>query len=285
MDKKGEIRLGDEGYPELLRNIKGAPESLFYSGRPELLRTRCFAVVGTRKPTPYGRWAAHGIAASLAGAGITVVSGMAAGIDTCAHKGALEAGGNTIAVFGCGIDVCFPRSSAGLMNEIKEKGLAVSEYPGRYPASRYTFPRRNRIISGLSEGVIVIEAGLRSGSLITAGFAGEQGRSVYALPGNINSAMSIGTNKLLRDGAVPVAVMDDIISDLGIMSEKTVISREGLDKDENDVLDIIVGKSEMSLNELCGKLNFEPEKTMGIVTVLEMKGLVCTSLGKIFIAK
>ena len=242
-------------------------------------------MVGTRKPTEYGRWAAYKISKRLAEAGLTVVSGMAAGIDTLAHKGALAAGGRTIAVLGCGINICFPASNKALMREIEKRGLIISEYPNEYPAAKFTFPRRNRIISGLCEAVIVIEAGLASGSLITAELAAEQGRTVYALPGNINNVMSIGTNKLICDGARPIAVVDDLLWDLGARKDVDRDFYATLSEEEKIVIRAIEESGEATVNLICEKIGASPGKVGGIVTVLEMKGIICAHLGKIFIAK
>ena len=279
------LTLDSGNYPHLLRFIKNPPEELYCSGRIELLGERCFAVVGTRKPTEYGKWAAFKIGERLAESGITVVSGMAAGIDTMAHKGALAAGGNTIAVFGTGLDQCFPSSNRKLKAEIEEKGLIVSEYPDGYPSMPHTFPQRNRIVSGISEGVIVVEAALKSGSLITAELAGEQGRMVYAVPGNINNVMSIGANKLIHDGASAIAVIDDLIFDLGLNAPPSKGFTDNLAKDEIEVLNIVKSSGEITIDMLCSRLHLPPGKVIGIVTVLEMKGIVASSLGKIFLAK
>lgn len=240
-------------------------------------------MVGTRKPTEYGRWAAHKIGKRLAEAGITVVSGMAAGIDSCAHRGALEAGGNTIAVLGTGIDICFPSSNRALMAEIETKGLVISEYPEGFRGCSGTFPQRNRIISGISEGVIVVEAALKSGSLITAELAAEQGRQVYAVPGNINNIMSIGTNKLLHDGALAIAVIDDLLYDLGL-SAPEYNSCDKLEADEIHILNIVRSRGEISIDALCECAKLPTGKAIGIITVLEMKGILVSSLGKIFLA-
>ena len=283
--KSGKITDESAEYPALLKEIQNAPKEIFYRGRIYFLKYRCVAVVGTRKPTEYGRWAAYKISKRLAEAGLTVVSGMAAGIDTLAHKGALAAGGRTIAVLGCGINICFPASNKALMREIEKRGLIISEYPNEYPAAKFTFPRRNRIISGLCEAVIVIEAGLASGSLITAELAAEQGRTVYALPGNINNVMSIGTNKLICDGARPIAVVDDLLWDLGARKDVDRDFYATLSEEEKIVIRAIEESGEATVNLICEKIGASPGKVGGIVTVLEMKGIICAHLGKIFIAK
>lgn len=179
------VELDSEDYPPLLRFIKDPPKRLYYSGDLSLCKTLCLAVVGARHGSPYGRWAAYQIARKAAEYGVTIVSGMASGVDSAAHKGALDVRGKTIAVLGCGADICYPKSNLELMQKIRKTGLILSEYP---PGSRplaFQFPLRNRIISGLSRAVVIAEAGLSSGSLITAERAAEQGREVFAVPGNI----------------------------------------------------------------------------------------------------
>jgi DNA processing protein len=243
------------------------------------------AVVGARKATDYGRWAAFKLAKTLAEYDLAVVSGMAYGIDSEAHRGALAAGGKTVAVFGCGVDVCYPARNYRLMNEILEKGLILSEFePGTEPRP-FTFPLRNRIISGLSIATVVVEAGLRSGSLITAERAAEQGRNVYAVPGNINRAMSFGCNKLIRDGALPVVVFDDIAKDLKLVRSDTVEKRaETLGAGERAVYAAISRNGEMTVDELCAETGRPPRDINGIVTLLEMKGIAETAQGRVFVS-
>jgi DNA processing protein len=216
---------------------------------------------------------------------IIVVSGMAWGVDSYSHRGALDGKGKTIAVLGCGIDICYPAGNRQLRQEILEEGLIVSEYPPGYPASSFTFPLRNRIISGLCEATVIVEAGLNSGSLITAERAVEQGRNVFAVPGNINSIHSIGTNKLIQDGAYPLAVIDDVFEVLGIKKKENFEVMEKLGKDERRVLSVIMKSSEVSINYICNLIEMEPSQVAAIVTILEMKGIIYSALGKIFIAK
>jgi DNA processing protein len=208
---------------------------------------------------------------------------MAFGADSEAHKGALAAGGKTVAVFGCGVDICYPARNDRLMNEILEKGLVLSEFePGTEPRE-FTFPARNRVISGLSVATVVVEAGLRSGSLITAERAAEQGRTVYAVPGNINRAMSFGCNKLIRDGALPLVVFDDIAKDLKLVRADTVERRaEALGADERAIYVALCRRGEMTIDELCACTGLPPQDVGGIVTVLEMKGVVETAGGRVF---
>ena len=215
-------------------------------------------------------------------AGLTVVSGMADGIDTAAHRGAINTVGGTIAVLGCGIDMETGERRKRVLDRIRSGGLVISEYPNGYPASKYTFPRRNRIISGLSAATVVVEAGFNSGSLITAELAAEQGRCVYAVPGNIDSGMSLGTNKLIKDGAVPVVSINDILIDAGVYNNEET---KKLGKDERLIYDILLKNGEMRLEQLCKEAGKRKSIVSSIVTILEIKGLVFTSYGKIFIAK
>lgn len=278
------VYINEELYPRLLKEIKEPPNPLYYVGNLRLADQRCIAIVGSRKATEYGHWAAEKLARRLAECGVTVVSGMAKGIDTCAHKGALSAGG-TIAVLGCGIDICYPASNRQLRKEIASAGLIVSEYPEGTNPTRYTFPRRNRIISGLSEATVVVQAGNNSGALITAELAADQGRAVYAVPGNINSAYNLGNNKLIRDGAMPLVVLEDILEDLQICAAKTEDLEKNLGQDELLIFSLLKQRGEMTADQLCAASKRSPAFVGGIVTVLEMKGVICTSLGKIFIAK
>jgi DNA processing protein len=286
MNEKYPIRsvdLNDSPYPRLLRLIQNPPQKLYYRGDISLASRASIAVVGARKATEYGKWAAFNLAKTLAEYGLAVVSGMAFGADSEAHKGALAAGGKTVAVFGCGVDVCYPVRNYRLMNEILEKGLVLSEFPPGTMPREFTFPLRNRIISGLSVATVVVEAGLHSGSLITAERAAEQGRTVYAVPGNINRAMSFGCNKLIRDGALPVVVFDDIAKDLKLVRADTVERRaETLGADERAIYAAVCRRGEMTVDELCVETGLPPQDINGIITVLEMKGIVETAQGRVF---
>lgn len=279
------VSLGEPGYPLLLPLISKPPKQLFFIGDLSLASKRCVSVVGSRKTTEYGRWAAFTLGQRLAEHGVVVVSGLAAGIDACSHAGALKADGKTIAVLGCGIDLCYPASNRKLKDQIADAGLILSEYPPGFQAAIYTFPQRNRIISGLSEATVVAAAGLHSGSLITAELAEEQGRVVYALPANINNAYHLGSNKLIKDGATPLVVLDDLLEELGIHP----LMREGplksLSPDENAVVEQLIRQGEMTVDQLCKSLVKPPSYINGLVTVLEMKGILRTSMGKIFVAK
>lgn len=205
----------DRRYPARLREIYDPPLLLFALGRVELLDTLMVAVVGSRHPTTYGQAVAERLSRDLAAAGVTVVSGMARGIDTAAHHGALSARGATVAVFGCGLDVIYPAENRGLAERIAKEGLLLSEFALGAPGHPQNFPVRNRVISGLSEGVVVVEGKQYSGSLITARLALDQNREVFAVPGNITSPASFGPNLLIKQGAQLVQSHEDILNGLG----------------------------------------------------------------------
>jgi DNA processing protein len=208
------VTLGDAAYPPALRAIFDPPTVLFARGNVELLQDLMIGVVGTRRPTPYGVAAAERLGADLAQAGLTIVSGMARGIDTAAHRAALSVQGRTIAVLGCGADVVYPSENRRLAAEIVAKGLIVSEFPLGAVAFPQNFPIRNRIISGMTAGLLVIEGAQYSGSAITARLALDQGREVFAVPGNITSKMSWGPNLLIKQGAKLVQDWNDVVVDL-----------------------------------------------------------------------
>ncbi|AEI44353.1 DNA-processing protein DprA [Paenibacillus mucilaginosus] len=209
----GCITRWDEEYPEMLRELPDAPWVLYTRGDVSLLKRHCIAMVGTRTPTAYGRAAAEGLSEGLSGAGLCVVSGMARGIDACAHIGALKEQGGTIAVLGCAIDEVYPPENKALYHRIADHALLLSEYPVGTKSHPGLFPQRNRIIAGLSLGVVVVEAALRSGSLITADQALEASRDVFAVPGPISSPKSQGTLSLLKQGAKLVSSAQDIVEE------------------------------------------------------------------------
>jgi DNA processing protein len=208
------IPIRDPRYPPRLREIFDPPVLLFAKGKVELLQTPALAMVGTRRPTPYGMAVAERLAGDLGRASLTIVSGMARGIDTASHKGVLGCGGKTIAVFGCGLDIIYPAENRRLADEIAQKGLLVSEYPMGTPGHPQNFPVRNRIIAGMSIGVLVVEGAQYSGSSITAKLAMEQGREVFAVPGNVTSKLSWGPNLLIKQGAKLVQDWNDVIVEL-----------------------------------------------------------------------
>ena len=280
------LTLVSSEYPPLLKSIYDPPPVLYCKGRPLPTEGPAIAVVGSRRSSEYGRMAARKISCQLARAGVAVISGMARGIDTMAHKGALAAAsGYTAAVFGCGVDIVYPPENKSLYTTILERGSIISEYPpGTIPAAG-NFPARNRIISGLANGTLVIEAGLKSGALITVDFALEQGREVYALPGNINSSFSEGTNKLLKDGAKMITSVDDILEDLDIAarpgSPKPAAQAAVLDFFETLVYNALED-GEKGLEELIQITNLPPGQLNAVLTLMEIKGIIKQIPGKIF---
>lgn len=279
------IDMGSAGYPEQLYNIPNPPKTLFCIGNEALLKKRSIAVVGSRKCSEYGKQTAMKIGKATADYGVVLVSGLAKGIDTFGHIGSLRNGGETIAVLGCGPDICYPNENRKIYEEIAGTGLIVSEYPPGTRARSFTFPQRNRIISGLSEGVVVVEAGTNSGALITAVRAAEQGREVFAVPGNISSRYSLGSNKLLADGAVAVAVIDDIFTNLGMDVILSDEETEALSDEEKRVFEYVKNNGEVSIDEVALALGESVIRINGLVSVLELKGFIAYSLGKLFVAK
>ena len=230
-----EITIDDKEYPKNLKNIHSPPKALFVNGAFLEQDDMAVALVGSRRPSVYGLEICEKLAFELAVRGVTVVSGMAIGIDTAAHKGALRAKGRTIAVLGSGHGHVYPPQNKKLYEEIARCGAVVTEFENDIEPLPYNFPQRNRIISGLSLGVVVVEAARNSGALITADFAAEQGREVLAVPGKISSLTSAGTNELIKDGARLVQSADDILEELSIVEMKTV-SNQGKDRIEEKIL-------------------------------------------------
>ncbi len=216
LEKLGAVAItpDDRAYPDAFRALADSPFLLFALGRLELLGPPGMAIVGTREPTEYGRETTRRLAAELTGAGYVVVSGMAKGIDAAAHTAALEAGGDTVGVLGHGIDLVYPRENARLFQAVRERGLLLTELPPGEEPKAGNFPRRNRLIAALAEGVLVVEMGARSGAQHTVGYALEQGKDVFAVPGPVGSPASEGTNQLLKDGARLVTSAQDILEEL-----------------------------------------------------------------------
>jgi DNA processing protein len=219
------IPVFDRRYPPMLSEIFDPPIVLFARGKVELLQTLMLGIVGTRRPTPYGVTVADRLAEDLSKLGFTIASGMARGVDTCAHSSSLKCDGNTVAVFGCGVDQVYPTENRKLAENIMSKGLVLSEYPMGAPAYPQNFPVRNRIISGMSLGVLVIEGAQYSGSAITARLAMEQGREVFAVPGNITSKASWGPNLLIKQGAKLVQEASDVAEELTAETRRQVASQ------------------------------------------------------------
>lgn len=278
-----EIDITDDNYPEKLRLIHNPPKKLYCRGNVKFLKNEGIGICGSRKCSPYGVAVTKNIASRCTKSDLIVISGMADGIDTVAHKETLENNGKTIAVLGCGPDICYPAKNKLIMEKIIKSGLVVSEYPPGTKAKPYHFPARNRIISGLSKALVVTEARERSGALITAEFAIDQGKQVYSIPGNINSPYSFGTNKLILDGANPLVIIEDLFRDLGFNLQLNKDDKVVLDEDEKLIYSLILNGGELSVEELCNLSLFSPQKLNGIITVLEMKGLVVSTMGKVFI--
>jgi DNA processing protein len=210
------ITARDEGYPKLLKEIHDPPIGLYRKG-DYLFGQPCIAVVGSRRTTLYGQSVAKKLGADLARLGFCVVSGLARGIDTAAHEGALSVGGKTAAVLGCGIDIVYPPENLGLYRQIAETGAVLSEFPFGRKADKQTFPMRNRVVSGMCEAIVVVESDVSGGAMITARFAGEQGRLIYAVPGRIDQPSSAGCHQLIRDGATLFTTIDDILNELNYL--------------------------------------------------------------------
>jgi DNA processing protein len=243
------VTVSDPRYPAPLREIYDPPLLLFARGRLELLATIMLGVVGTRRPTPYGLAVAERLSGDLAQAGLTIVSGMARGIDTASHKGALATGGNTTAVLGCGVDMVYPSENRKLAADLSVKGLLLSEFPMGSTAFPQNFPIRNRIISGMSAGVLVVEGAQYSGSAITAKLAMDQGREVFAVPGNITSKLSWGPNLLIKQGAKLIQDWNDVIAELPAESRRHLIER-GREKILATGVATLGGESASLLNSL-----------------------------------
>jgi DNA processing protein len=210
------ITARDEGYPKLLKEIHDPPIGLYRKG-DYLFGQPCIAIVGSRRTTLYGQSVAKKLGADLARLGFCVVSGLARGIDTAAHEGALSVGGKTAAVLGCGIDIVYPPENLGLYRQISETGAVLSEFPFGRKADKQTFPMRNRVVSGMCEAIVVVESDVSGGAMITARFAGEQGRLIYAVPGRIDQPTSAGCHQLIRDGATLFTSVDDILNELNYL--------------------------------------------------------------------
>jgi len=283
------VTADSPAYPEHLRNTLDPPPYLYVKGELRAEDGNAVAIVGTRKPTHYGMTVTRRIAGELSSAGFTIVSGMARGIDTQAHRGALAAGGRTIAVLGCGIDVVYPPENTGLMEEISAagRGAAVTENPfGTQPESGY-FPARNRIISGLSRGTVIIEAAEDSGSLITAKYALEQGRKLYAVPGNIGSLTSKGTNSLIKQGAILVESVEDILRNLGMQKQDNgpaapALPLPALTLEETTVLCCITNEPK-HIDIIMNESRANAGKLSAVLINLELKGLAKQLPGKYFV--
>jgi len=277
------ISPGDDAFPELLRQIPRPPGPLYVKGEPGLLQMPALAIVGSRNPTAGGRRNAYEFARHLGAAGFCIVSGLAEGIDTAAHRGALDAGAATVAFLGHGIDRVYPASNHELAHEIAARGALVSEFPlGTHP-DKALFPQRNRLISGMSLGTLVVEAARRSGSLITARLAGEQGREVFALPGSIHNPLARGCHKLIRDGAKLVETAEDIVAELAPLSShllqtslESTTSHTVPPTGDDDYAQLrrFIGHDPISVDELARNSGLTIDKVSSMLLILELKGEV-----------
>jgi DNA processing protein len=275
----------DDKFPELLRETYDPPIGLYWQGE-YIVDRPCVAIVGTRRSTLYGRSVTKRFSSELARLGFCIVSGMASGTDTAAHEGALEAGGKTVAVFGCGLDTIYPPENKDLYKNIVAHGAVVSEFPFGRRADRQTFPMRNRVVAGMCQGVIVIESAVSGGSMITARFAGEQGRTLMAVPGRIDQASSGGCHQLIRDGAIMVTSVDDILEELRYQRMQFPVQGSGLSLEaaestppslsgiEQAVMDYFVGGEITSPDALAERLEKPISEISGVLMGLELKRLV-----------
>ena len=275
-----EIRPGDPRYPALLGAIP-TPPPLFVRGELVDDDALALAIVGSRRPTPYGLGVAERLASDLAARGVTIVSGLARGIDTAAHRGALAAGGRTIAVLGCGLDVVYPRENVPLARTIETRGAVVSQFPAGMPALPGHFPARNRTLAGLALGVVVVEAAEKSGALITAGFAGDLGRETFAVPGRITSPSSAGANRLIQDGAKLVTCWLDIVSELpepwrravrGPLASTDEPPRPEIGTDEGRMFRLLAPDEPQHIEELIARAGMDPPRAATSLMTLELGG-------------
>lgn len=276
----------DESYPRLLRQIPGPPPVLYYRGVLPVDDEPLVAIVGTRRATSYGRESTTRIASELAAAGVTIVSGLAKGIDGFAHRAALEGGGRTIAVMASGVDIIYPPEHRQLSETIVASGALISDYPPGTKPDAPNFPARNRIISGLSLATVVVEAPSRSGALITVGFAADQGRDVYAVPGSILSSSSEGTNRLLRQGATPLTSAADLLEDLGLApapQDQPEQANFPMSDEERRVYALVTAEPQ-HIDELAYSAELSISAASALLTMLELKGLVVNAGAQHYVA-
>lgn len=280
MDKKNisYMTIYDKNYPDQLRTIKNPPMILYYKGRVDFTRP-IISFVGARKCTEYGAWACKTLVEGLADYGVTIASGLALGIDRISHEAALDCGLFTMGVLGCGVDKIYPASNKKVFERMEEEGGIISEFPLSTGPLPHNFPIRNRIISGLSRALVVIEAKEKSGTLITANYAADQGRDVFALPGNINSLFSHGTNKLIKDGAKLISSAQDIIDEYEDLekvkkaADKIYMDMAVLDPIEKKIYESILAQAR-DTDELARILQMPVQELMSRLTMLEIRGMV-----------
>lgn len=275
------IEYNSEKYPTFLKNIKDPPQQLYAEGNLELLNTTSISIIGSRACSVSGINAAKQFAKDLASNGITIVSGMAVGIDTAAHTGCLEVGGNTIAVLGSGLNRIFPKENVKLYHEIIENnGLVISEYPPETPKNSRQFLERNRIVSGLSVGVLVIEAAHRSGTSVTAALAKKQGKEIFCIPHELNDKHGVGTNRLIKNGAHLVTCADDILNKLNNLENINLQEEEPFEQLEFcepeqylDVYNALIGPP-ANVDELCERINKTAQYVNTALFTLELQGFI-----------
>jgi len=280
------ITWGDANYPERLRQITQSPYILYIKGNlvPEDIWS--VAIVGARRLSQYGRQITENIAYTLSRNGITIISGLARGVDGIAHQVALNAGGRTIAVLGSGLDVVYPPEHRDLAKRIPKKGALISDYPLTTPPDGSNFPPRNRIISGLARAIAVIEAGERSGALITATFAAEQGREVFAVPGKITAPLSKGTNLLIKQGAHPLLDPQDILDVLNMtmVADQKIIQRSLPSDPKEALLYKVVGDEPLHVDEISSQVKMPIEEVTSTLALMELKGMVRKMFGMRYVA-
>ena len=274
------VTLVDEEYPSLLREIDDPPLVLYAAGELPIDTARAIAIVGTRRASRYGNLVAGRFASRLALRGITIVSGLAAGIDSAAHQGALDVGGKTIAVLGSALDCIYPKRNRALFERIASHGTVISEYPLGTKPAKWTFPQRNRIISGLSRGVIVVQAPERSGALITARLALEQGREVFAVPGNITSLVSAGTNRLIKQGAQLIDDVEEVLEEFPDLrsiarspAEEPKPEETPLGAREKRVYELI-GLEPVHVDDIIARADLSPTEASHVLLLLQLEGLI-----------
>ena len=282
------VTLTDKSYPNNLRQIFDPPPLLYVRGNLQTRDELAISMVGSRLTSHYGRMITEKIAGDLASHGVTIVSGMARGIDSAAHRGALSVGGRTIAVLGCGVDIVYPRENRRLFEDITTHGAVISEFPLSTPPDGANFPKRNRIISGLSLGVVVVQANSRSGSLITAGFALEQNRDVFAVPGNVGMAGSRGTNRLIKQGAKLIESAEDILEEVLPRFQHQGLEPEDrklpLKEEEESVFSLLEDEP-IHIDSIIAQTRMSASRISTILLQLELKGLVQQLSGKRFVKR
>lgn len=277
-EKAEAVTFFDEDYPEKLRQINGSPYVLYYKGSLDCINDISIAVVGSRKSTDYGKWAAEKFTKELSEMDVNIVSGLAVGIDAIAHKTALKYEAKTFGIIGCGINVVYPKKNLELFEQIADNnGAVITEYYFDIQPIAFNFHDRNRIISGLSDGVLVIEAQEKSGTLITVGHAANQGREIFAVPGNINSLYSKGTNALIRDGAKITASVNDIVEEISELKKRikrqNIYDTAELTDDELKIINCI-NRGINTIEDLKQEVKMDIGGLLGNITLLEMKGAI-----------